>query len=61
MKIAITGTGGIGKTTLANALATRFNIPLITEDMQPIIAAMNVLNQTKLNNIDTKDAQRAYH
>ncbi len=61
MKIAITGTGGIGKTTLANALAADFKIPLITEDMQPIIAAMNALNQAKHNNSDIKDTQRAYH
>ena len=37
MKIGISGTGGIGKTTLVNAIATHFDIPVISENMHGII------------------------
>jgi predicted ATPase len=61
MRIAITGTGGIGKTTLVNALAANFNVPIITEDMQPVVTAINTFNQAQLKAEDLKAAQQAYH
>jgi hypothetical protein len=40
MKIALTGTTGIGKTTLARALAERLSIPIINEDFEPLINSL---------------------
>jgi len=40
MKLAITGSSGAGKTTLAKALSTRLNIPLINEDFSELIRAI---------------------
>lgn len=61
MRIAITGTGGIGKTTLVNALAASFNVPVITEDMQSVVMAINALNQAQHETRGIKEAQQAYH
>ena len=61
MKIAITGTGGIGKTTLAHALAASFNIPVIAEDMQPIVLATNALSQAHKDGANIIETQRSYH
>ncbi len=42
MRIAITGAVGIGKTTLASALSTRLNLPLIKEDFGEVVQAFNL-------------------
>lgn len=39
MKIAICGTSGTGKTTLATALSTRLGVPLIAEDFKAVAEA----------------------
>jgi hypothetical protein len=39
LKIAIIGTSGIGKTTLARALAERLSLPLFEEDFKDIVRA----------------------
>jgi len=46
MKIAITGSGGIGKTTLVNALSKQLGLPVIHEEMQPVLKALSVLHTT---------------
>ena len=46
MKIALTGTSGIGKTTLAKALSERFSIKLIEEDFNAMVYAAHVLEKT---------------
>jgi predicted ATPase len=45
MRIAITGAGGIGKTTLASALAQAFDVPLIEEGLQPVVNAIGKLGK----------------
>ncbi len=45
MKIAITGTGGVGKTTLANAIAAHFDIPVIAENMQDVVGIVGKMAQ----------------
>ena len=54
MKIAITGTGGVGKTTLANAIAARFDIPVIAENMQDIVSAVGKMAQINKANAADK-------
>lgn len=60
MRIAITGTGGIGKTTLANALAEAFNVPLLEEGLQPVVVAINKLNKAGQAKQDTAALRENY-
>lgn len=39
MKIAISGAGGIGKTTLGRALAERLRLPFLEENLEPVVRA----------------------
>ena len=41
MRLSITGAAGIGKTTLARALAEHFGEPVLTEDFSGIVRAFN--------------------
>lgn len=41
MRLSITGAAGIGKTTLARALAEHFGVPVLTEDFSRIVRAFN--------------------
>ena len=50
MKIAITGTGGVGKTTLANALAASLKIPVIAENMQDVVGMIGKLGASQKAN-----------
>ena len=43
MRLSITGAAGIGKTTLARALAEHFGVPMLTEDFSGIVQAFNTL------------------
>lgn len=43
MRLSITGAAGIGKTTLARALAEHFGVPMLTEDFSGIVRAFNTL------------------
>jgi predicted ATPase len=61
MKIAITGTGGIGKTSLVSALAAEFNLPIINEEMQTVLQATHHLQQAQKDHADINTAQQAYH
>lgn len=49
MRIAISGTGGIGKTTLAKALADTLGVPLLAENLQDIVMAIGKWRQSQLN------------
>jgi predicted ATPase len=40
VRIAITGTSGVGKTTLAKALAEKYEVPYIPEDWNQLFAAL---------------------
>ena len=42
----MTGSDGIGKTALANAISATLKIPLIAEDIEPVIVVKNMLDQT---------------
>ncbi len=44
MRIAIIGTAGIGKTTLASALSEILSLPLIKEDLGEVVQAVSLLN-----------------
>ncbi len=50
MKIAITGTHGTGKTTLARALAAKTGLPLIVEQARVVAAEMGLTNCNQLLN-----------
>lgn len=50
MKIALTGTSGIGKTTLAKALSERLSIKLIEEDYNSMAYAVKALKITPTTN-----------
>ena len=41
MRLSITGAAGIGKTTLARALAEHFRVPVLTEDFSGIVRTFN--------------------
>lgn len=47
MKIAISGTSGIGKTTLARALAERLSLPLFEEGFSDIVHAAYLYRQLR--------------
>lgn len=46
MKIAFTGTSGIGKTTIAKALADRYSLRLVGEEIDKLAYAIDVLKKT---------------
>lgn len=60
MRIAITGTGGIGKTMLATALSEELQIPLIEEGIQPVVNALLELGKAGKARGDVKAAQEQY-
>ena len=45
MKIAISGTVGIGKTTLTKALGDYYNVPIINEGFVPLMEALSALSK----------------
>lgn len=47
MKIAISGSGGIGKTTLGRALAERLHLPFLEENLEPLVRAGAELHRRK--------------
>ena len=56
MKIALTGTHGVGKTTLAKMLVERLNLPYIHEGARSVIEMLNTYN---LDYRDFGDEQRS--
>jgi|694.fasta_scaffold42522_9 nicotinamide riboside kinase len=56
MKIALTGTHGVGKTTLAKMLVERLNLPYIHEGARSVI---EMLNTYSLDYRDFGDEQRS--
>lgn len=48
MKIAITGTHGVGKTTLAKKLADVYKLPLLTETAREVAAELGYANTTEM-------------
>lgn len=59
MKIAISGTSGLGKTTLATALAESLGIPVLEEGLQPVVHAVGQLRQAQLNNLHGPEVREA--
>jgi hypothetical protein len=61
MKIALTGSVGTGKTTLAKALAESLHLPFLEEDFTGVIKAVETLrHEQKQAGGQSSDAQRAY-
>jgi predicted ATPase len=56
MRLVLTGASGTGKTTLAKALAVRFDIPLIEEDFRDVVFAMNGVAKSAENTDERKQA-----
>jgi predicted ATPase len=48
-KIALMGTSGVGKTTLAKALSLELKIPILEENLTPVVDAIKAINQRGLS------------
>ena len=59
MKIAITGTSGIGKTTLAKELSKVLKIPMLDENYQGIIEIIDKINNAKKEHLGYLDNELA--
>jgi len=59
IKIAISGTGGIGKTSLARALAEEFGVPLIEEGLNTVVTAINDLDHLRKTSKQTELIKKA--
>jgi len=51
LRIAISGAVGVGKTTLANALSKKLQLPLMQENFTEIVQAFNLGGLSKNNNL----------
>lgn len=63
LKIAISGSGGTGKTTLCHALSAALGLPAIEEQLQPVVEAINQVHRAKQGETSPEKiarAERAY-
>jgi len=58
VRIAITGTSGVGKTTLAKALAEKYQVPYIPEDWNGLFAALKAFKTEKNPDRQKEQLQR---
>lgn len=58
VRIAITGTSGVGKTTLAKALAEKFQVPYISEDWNTLFATLIEFKKEKSGDLKSKKLQQ---
>jgi len=58
IRIAITGTSGVGKTTLAKALAEKYQVPYIPEDWNGLFAALKAFKTEKNPDHQKEQLQR---
>lgn len=58
VRIAITGTSGVGKTTLAKALAEKYQVPYIPEDWNNLFSALIEFKKENASELKNKKLQR---
>lgn len=60
MRVAISGTSGIGKTTLARHLATQMALPLLPEQLAPLLRITTALASTTRESPRRPELQQAW-
>lgn len=59
MKIAISGSGGTGKTSLCHALSANLGLPAIEEQLQPVVEAINQVHKARQDQASPEGISRA--
>lgn len=60
-RLAISGTGGIGKMSLAAELAQRLNVPLLPENLTEVVAAMGAMARALTHGVEARQAAMRHY
>lgn len=55
-RLAISGTGGIGKTSLATELARRLDVPVLPENLTEVVVAMGAIARARTQGAEARQA-----